>query len=592
MGIVCTLCIAWVVRADQPLNPPRRVNVIIFMTDDQGYSDLSCHGHPLLETPNMDKLSERSVRFTDFHVDPFCTPTRAALMTGRISHRTGATATYGKRNFLRRDEVLIAEHFKVSGYQTGIFGKWHLGGNYPYRPIDRGFDEWLGLGNSGLSMADDFWDNDRMNDRYWNNGKMVSRKGFSTDVYFDAAMNFLKQGKEKKIPSFVYLPTNVPHNDNHVPEAWLNPYLEKGCHEGQAAYYASISRADWNLGRLMTFLDEEKLTEETLLVFLTDNGTIIPLQKPKTKIDKISGMKGRKGSVYEGGHRVPCFISGPEKMLGKPRDVDAFTSHVDLLPTFSDLCGLTKPERDLLPLDGRSLAPLLRGNGNWDDRTLFLHSQNGNKGPAKYTEAVVMKSKWRLILNKPGDYELYQIKKDPSQVRDLADQRPGVLKKLLGEYETYWETLEHDRAFGRPILSSHAELKLTSGWQHQVRSGVRQSGQWPLEVVEAGTYRVEVCRWPREAEGAAMTEGLPPASDPDTKYIGHNTIDIPGVALDIEAVELKASGQDRLTKEVSAEAQNVVFEIELSEGLVEFEAMLIKSNGKRIGAYYVYASKK
>ena len=569
--------------------PSPKPNVIVVMTDDQGYSDLGCHGHPLLETPNMDELSARSVRFTDFHVDPFCTPTRAALMTGRMSHRTGATATYGKRNFLRRDEVLMAEYFKASGYQTGTFGKWHLGGNYPYRPMDRGFDEWLGLGNGGLSIADDFWDNDRMNDRYWHNGEMVSRNGFSTDVYFQAAMDFLKQGKQHKKPSFVYLPTNVPHNDNHVPEAWLQPYLKKGCYEVQAAYYASIQRVDWNLGRLVKFLEDENLEDTTLLVFLTDNGTVIPLRKPKTKIDKVSGRKGMKGSLYEGGHRVPCFVSGPEQLLGEPRDIDAFTSHVDLLPTFADLCGLVEPERDLLPLDGRSLKPLLTGDGSWDDRTFFLHSQNGLKGPAKYTEAVVMTPEWRLILNQPEEYELYRIKEDPSQVRDVGANRPDVVRQLLGEYDAYWETLGHDRAFERPQLSSHATLKLTAGWHRQVRKGIRQSGRWELDLAEAGTYRFELRRWPREVTGVAMTGGLPPAEDPDTKYIGNQSPDIPGVALDITAAQLRVSEQDAVMKEVSKDAESVLFDVELKEGPVDVEAMLIKGNGKRTGAYYVYA---
>ena len=177
---------------------PNKPNIVVVMTDDQGWSDLGCHGHPIVSTPNLDRMHQQSVRLTNFHVDAFCSPTRAALLTGRMSQRTGVTSTYGLRNLLRTDETILPEYFKTAGYKTGIFGKWHLGGNYPYRPIDRGFDEWLGLGNGGVGLADDLWDNDRMDDRYWHNGQIVGKDGFCTDVYFEEAMEFARQNKRNK----------------------------------------------------------------------------------------------------------------------------------------------------------------------------------------------------------------------------------------------------------------------------------------------------------------------------------------------------------------------------------------------------------
>ena len=568
-----------------------RPNVLLIMTDDQGYSDMSCHGHPILQTPHLDKLSAQSVRLTDFHVDTFCAPTRAALMTGRISHRTGATATYSQRNYLRLDETLMPEFFKASGYRTAIFGKWHLGDNYPYRPMDRGFNEWLGLGNGGLGIADDLWDNDRMNDRFWHNGEIVSRPGFSTDVYFDSAMAFMTSCKKSGKPFFTYLATNVPHRDNNVPPSWMAPFLEQGCNRDQAAYYAGITRVDWNLGRMMAFLDEEGLSKDTILIFMTDNGTIIPLREPNSLIDKVSGMKGMKGSIYEGGHRVPCFIRGPERLLGSPRDIEAFTAHVDLLPTFKALCGLQAPEGKHLPLDGRSWVPLLTGDGTWRDRTLFLHHQNGWRGPKKSTEALVMTSRWRLLFNKPGEHELYRIKEDPSQLRDVSADHPEVVASLKTAYDTFWESLGHDRPLGRPHLSKHATIKLTSGWQRQIRQGSGASGRWLLAVDDAGTYRFEVRRWPREAGRVAMTAGLPPAQDPDLEYVGHHLINVPGKALKVKAVELQLAGQDMRTKEVPNGAGFVAFDVELPAGEVELKTYLVFENGKKNGAYYVYVTK-
>lgn len=453
-----------------------RPNIIIVMTDDQGYPDMSCHGHPLVDTPNMDELSAQSVRFTGFHVDPFCSPTRAALMTGRMSGRTGVTATFGPRNFLRRDEVL------------------------------------------------------------------------------------------------------------------LKPYLDKKCHRIQAAYYASITRADWNLGRLMEFLEEEALAENTILVFLTDNGTVIPLRKPGSTVEVVSGMRGMKGDRYEGGHRVPCFMRGPEGLVGQPRDIDALTSHIDLLPTFIDLCGLQEPDRPLKPLDGRSFRPLLEGKHEWADRLLVLHHQNGPAKPRKHVRGVVLASEWRLIMEEPGKYELYKIREDRSQSHDVAAQHPEIVRKLLADYDVYWESLDVDRPLGRPVLSRESTLRLGDAWQRKIREAAPARGFWLLETREAGRYRFEVRRWPREAD-AAMRAGLPPARDPDVEYVGGNSIDVPGVAMDIEALELKLSGHETMTKEVPEDAQGVMFDVELAEGPVDLEAKYIMGDGKRTGAYYVYAWK-
>jgi arylsulfatase A-like enzyme len=569
-----------------------KYNVVLIMTDDQGYPDLGCHGNPAVRTPHMDKLAAGSVRFCDFHVNPFCSPTRAALMTGRMSDRTGVTRTNFQRNYLRRDEILMPEYFKASGYRTGIFGKWHIGGNYPYRPMDRGFDEWVGLGNNGLATTADLWDNDRMNDRYWHNGRIVRLPGFSADVYFREAMRFIRESKGEGKPFFAYIATNVPHWNWNVPSEWLTPYLET-CSRDRAAFYASISRVDWNLGRLTKLLEEEELLDDTILVFLTDNGSDVP--------DKANaytaGMRGFKGSRYEGGHRVPCFIRASEKLVGKPREIDGLTGHVDLMPTFIDLCGLRKPDRRQLPLDGRSLRPLLTGDGEWPDRMFVVHHHN-EYTPQKHLNGGIMTSAWRLIMVKPDKFELYRIKEDRGQKTDVAAEYPDVVERLLKGYDEHWSSLRLDRPLERPVMSRHATLRLSSDLavdrarieQRAVRQGVAMQLKWLLEAAEKGRYRLEVRRWPREAD-AAMTAGLPPAGDPDLEYIGRTgwKTDIPGVALEIEEVELKLSGRKTLRKRVTPVAKRIVFEVDLDDGEVDLEAWFVLKGGKRIGAYFVYA---
>jgi len=572
----------------------RPLNVIVVMTDDQGYPDLGVHGNPVIRTPHMDSLAAESVRFTDFHVNPFCSPTRAALLTGRTSDRTGVTRTNFQRNYLRRDEVLMPEFFQASGYRTGIFGKWHVGGNYPYRPIDRGFDRWIGLGNNGLATTSDLWNNDRLDDRYWSDGQIVARPGFCTDVYFDEAMRFMEAARAQGTPFFAYIATNVPHWDWNVRPEWLKPYEGIDPPE-RACFYASIERVDWNLGRLVELLSDTGLAGRTLLVFLTDNGTDVPGKQTAYS----AGMRGHKGSLYEGGHRVPCFFRGPRAVIGKPRDVDAFTAHVDLLPTFVDLCGLTAPAREHLPWDGRSLRPLLSGDGAWPDRTLVMHVHNHLEQPKKGVNAVVMTSKWRLINGK----ELYEIRQDRAQQHDVAAKHPEVVEMLRDAYDEHWAELAWDEhPPERPVLGGPGSptLRLTPDltqngnfiWQHAVREGRRlEPPVWLLDVERAGEYRFELRRWPREVD-RPMTAPLPPNHDDGLIYCGHanSTTAVPGKAMPIASVELRLSTGSVLRAPVPPDARSVSFDVELPAGPLDVEAWLLDHRGERLtGAYYVYA---
>ena len=413
--------------------PTDRPNVILIMTDDQGYGDLSCHGNPIIRTPNLDRLHAESVRLTNFHVDPTCSPTRSALMTGRYSHRVKVWHTIMGRNYLRRGEITSAEVFRQSGYRTGHFGKWHLGGEYPYRPIDRGFDAWVGHGDGGTGTANDYWGNDKFNDTYQRNGKQEKFNGFCTDIYFNETMKFIKSVKGD--PFFVYLATNVPHLPWNVPKDWVDSYRGK-TDIATACFFASISRMDMNLGRLRQFLRDEGLDRNTILVYLTDNGT--------SGGDKVfnAGMRSKKGSVYDGGHRVPCFIRWPDGGVAVGKDVDHVTAHIDLLPTLVELCGLKKP-RDVA-YDGTSLAPLLKDPATpWPDRALVVESQR-IPYPEKWRQCAVMTDRWRLV----NGQELYDLPLDPGQRKDVAKDHPEGVKRLRHVYETYWrEVSQGDRCY-------------------------------------------------------------------------------------------------------------------------------------------------
>ena len=574
-------------------------NVILIMTDDQGYGDLACHGNPIIKTPNLDELHSESVRFTDFHVNPFCSPTRAALLTGRMSDRTHVRTTVYSRNHLNRGETTMAEFFKASGYRTGHFGKWHLGRNYPYRPMDRGFDQWVGHGDGGTGTSSDYWGNDKMNDSYWRNGKWEKFEGFSADIYFDEAMKFIGQAKDD--PFFIYLATNVPHGPMNVLMEWREPYEDLDI-EGSTPWgdtkdlYATLSRFDFNIGRLREYLSGNGLAENTILIFLTDNGSANGTQVFN------AGMRGGKGSVYEGGHRVPCFIHWPSGGIDKGIDIARLTAHTDLLPTLIDLCKLNTPERGHLEFDGRSLVPLLENiDGDWNDRLILMHVQNVREVPVKGMNTVLATEKWRFVNGK----ELYEIKADPGQKNDISDQYPDVVAALSKKYEDHWNELQMGyHPYPRPIIGSvhDDETWLTSDalildhtqphiWsQRHVVQGAANSGFWPVEMAVEGLYQFDVRRWPKELNhpiGASL-----PSEESSDIFMNGIPVRV-GEGKSIPAVKVVLRVGDREEeKEIGPEDVSALFELDLQPGPNKVRAWLIDAEGREQGAYYVYVRLK
>jgi len=532
-------------------------NVILVMTDDQGYGDLGCHGNDVIVTPNLDELYGQSIRLTDFHVDPTCSPTRSALMTGHYSSRTGVWHTIMGRSLLGRDEVTIADVFSASGYRTGIFGKWHLGDNYPYRPQDRGFQEVLIHGGGGVGQGPDYWGNDYFDDTYFHNGTAKKFEGYCTDVWFDGAMKFIEANKNR--PFFCYVPTNAPHGPYNVADKYSKPYRDKGVKDNQANFYGMITNIDENMGRLMRRLKELDLEQDTILIFMTDNGT---------SGSYAGGMRGK----------IPFFVRWPGGRLKGPGDVDRLSAHIDVLPTLIDLCGLKKPAG--VKFDGDSLAPLFKGDADrWPDRTVLVHSQR-IEHPEKWRKSTVMTQRWRLINGK----ELYDIQADPAQKKDIADANPQVVEELRLSYERWWADLSKgfdkyceivigsDKQNPTRLMSHDCHGPNPAWSQGAVRSGSRANGFWAVEIQRDGRYEFELRRWPKEAD-APINEAI-----------------AGGKAITATKARLKVAGED-LNLPVAQDAHCVTFQVELKAGSTRLQTWFTDDNGTSRGAYYVYAKR-
>ncbi|MHC4753922.1 MAG: arylsulfatase [Planctomycetota bacterium] len=468
-------------------------NVILVMTDDQAYGDFSCHGHPILKTPNIDALYDQSVRLTDFHVDPSCAPTRAALMTGRYAARAGVWDTSCGRQILRSDEVTMADVFRKNGYRTAIFGKWHLGHNYPYLPENRGFDEAFIHYSGGVVRAPNYLGNDYFDDTYFRNGMPEKANGYCTDVWFREAKQFIARNRNR--PFFLYIPTNAPHKPYIVDEKYSKPYLEKGVPQDHALYFGMCANIDENVGLLREHLRDIGLEKNTIFIFLTDNGGTGVFDLSKKYHGFVisgynAGMRGGKQSMYDGGHRVPCFIRWPGGRIGsRPgRDIEQLTAHFDLFPTLIELCNLKGAEN--IRFDGTSLVPLLRQKHvKWPERKLVV-AVNRNENPARWHRTAILTERWRLI----NGQELYDIGADPEQRHDIAAKQQDVVADLRQFYDEHWKDIstrfgEYCRlvigaAEANPtILSSHSRLETTQ----RIAVKVVRSGEYEITLMQNRT---------------------------------------------------------------------------------------------------------
>ncbi|GMQ25351.1 sulfatase-like hydrolase/transferase [Algoriphagus sp. oki45] len=460
-------------------------NIVLILTDDQGYGDLGIHGNVVVKTPNLDRLAGESARFERFYVSPLCAPTRASLLTGRYHLRTGVVSVSKGLETMDADEYTLAELFRDNGYRTGIFGKWHNGQHYPNHPLAQGFEEFTGF-SAG------HWSN-YFDTHLEKNGEEKVFEGYLPDVLTDEALDFIRKNEDQ--PFFTYLPLNTPHSPHQVPDRFFDPYKAVGLSDELAAIYGMVENIDWNVGRVMNLLNELGLEENTLVIFLTDNG-------PNGQRFNAE-MKGVKGSVHEGGVRVPSFWRWKGKI--QPQEISTAAAHIDVMPTLTDLFGLEKKEGK--PWDGVSLVPLFEG-GEIPYRSIFSHVAQLDK-ELKDRPGAIRKDSLLLTLL-PNGSELYDLKNDPNQLVNLAPGKLELVSSLEKEYRDWWqevtEEIEMDRQI--PISDLAPEIALPTyeaelkgdlkffeghGWaQDWVTNWKNDSDSlvWNLNVIDSGEFEV------------------------------------------------------------------------------------------------------
>lgn len=587
------------------VNADDRPNVILILTDDQGYGEFSCNGNPIASTPSIVCLAKEGVRFVDFHVSPMCTPTRGQLMSGLDAFRNGAINVSSGRTLLRPELKTMANMFQDAGYRTGHFGKWHLGDNYPFRPEDRGFDEALWFPSSHINSVPDYWDNDYFEDTYVHNTKREKYQGYCTDVFFDEAMKWVGNSQDDR-PFFAYIALNAAHWPWFVPDSYrdsirdaisanseslktLGPNRKKDL----VSFLAMGANIDANVGRLDQFLESTGQKDNTIVVFLTDNGSTMGIHYYNAQ------MRGSKTTLWEGGHRVPCFIRWPNG-IASPGDIDTLSHVQDLMPTLADLCGIESH----LPanLDGTSLRPVIDDRQQkLADRMLVINYSRMPSFKVTYTTenpaipqrdgACVMWKQWRLIENR----ELYDVEQDIHQDHDVAAIHPEIVSKMRLHLEQWWEEVRHDVLEPqRVILGSDQENPLLlSGceWldvfvdqQVQIRRGVLKNGAWHVIVDQPGLYEFELRRWPRESE-LKLNMGCPRMEVTDGTFVA-------GTALPIRKAKLRI-GEKFTPINLPNETHTAFLTTQrLAKGPIEIQSYFLDEDGKDIcGAYYLYVKR-
>ncbi len=553
-------------------------NVILIMTDDQGYGDVPGHGNPVLKTPELDKLREQSVRFTDFHVAPMCTPTRGQLMSGMDAMRNGATEVNGSRSMLRNDLKIIPQYFAEAGYATGMFGKWHLGDSYPFAPRFRGFDEVLRHRDWGITSLADYWGNTYFDPVLEHNGMDKKYNGYCTDIYFSEAMKWMLRCHRKGQPFFAYIPTNTPHVPEQVAGKYSDTY--QGTYDGKEIphnFFGMIANIDENIGKLEVFLHDQGLRDNTILLFLTDNGT----QSAKAMQIFNAGMRSKKTSLYEGGHRVPLFVRWIDGRLVHGSDISELAQVQDILPTLADLCGL---DLSGASLDGNSLSGLLKGEQmELEDRMCVIQYLWREADGEKWQNAAVMKDKWRMI----GGEELYNIADDPGQEKNVIDSYPEVARKMSAHYDEWYEGI-------RPIFDQRESIIVGSDRENPVKiyssdwvdvycgnsralKEANAISYWELEVARTGEYEIELRRWAEES-GKALTDSYDATS-------GEGAIPVAKARLQV--------GDFDQTVDTRPEDTFVRFSANLPKGKTELTASFLDTQGKVIcGATYLKITRK
>jgi len=484
------MCITNAVLAAGPNAPNNVPNIVLIITDDQGYAPVGRHGHPWLKTPNLDALYDTSTRFSRFLVSPTCSPTRSAMMTGRHSMRNGVTHTILERERMTLDAVTLPQVLQQAGYATGIFGKWHLGDEEDYQPHRRGFSETFIHGGGGIGQAYDCSCADAPGNSYFNpvirrNGQFVKTQGFCTDVFFSAATHWIGKARNADKPFFAYISTNAPHGPFLAPKSAKQRFLDCGFGDEQAAFYGMIENIDDNTGRLMKQLEEWSLLPNTVIIFMSDNGMTgggsgrpgVAMGKQPDGTEMFpynAGMRGLKGSTDEGGVRVPFFVRWDGHWPAN-RDVDSIAGDIDIFPTLAAVAGAALPDSQV---EGRSLVPLLAdSDAAWPDRYLFTHVGRWPVGdePNNYQWKTfsVRNQRFRLVNNN----QLFNMDADPGQLQNVIDQHPEVVTEMRTAYDAWWKET-------RPMMVNEAvPMSKTRPFHELYEAQLMQTGipEWKMD---------------------------------------------------------------------------------------------------------------
>lgn len=490
----------------------KKPNVLFILTDDQGYGDLACHGNPWLKTPNIDSFFEESCHLDNFHVGPTCAPTRSGLMTGHYANSTGVWHTIGGRSLLRSDEWTLSTSLHDAGYKTGIFGKWHLGDSAPYRPEDRGFDKVVVHGGGGISQTPDYWGNDYFDDTYREDGEYKKFNGYCTDVFTGEAKKFISESVNQDKPFFCYLAFNAPHSPYNVADKYADQYRGK-VEENRARFYGMITNIDENIGKIRKFIEDLNIEKNTIVIFMTDNGSSKALTYDKDgniKEGYNAGLRGLKDSEYDGGHRVPFFIRYPELSIEGNKTIHTLCANVDFMPTILDLCDINVKGHTF---HGVSLKKELLGKkSELDDRFIVTDSQRV-PNPIKWRKSCVMKGDYRLINGR----ELYDLADDLAQEHNIADQNPELVKTFCEAYEKWWKLVSVKFSDAIPLYMRKKNILTSHDWrgdadncvwnQGLIRAAKKTRGGWEILVEETGLYSLKFFRWPVET-GYVIGQGI------------------------------------------------------------------------------------
>ncbi len=493
-------------------------NIVLILTDDQGYWDMGSYGNPTIETPVMDQLARDGVRLTHFYCSPLCTPSRSSLLTGRHYHRTGAFDTDGGYCAMHLDEVTVADVLQAQGYRTGLVGKWHLGFYMKYHPNARGFQDFFGFWRDGMMHR--YFDPDQ--ELYFNK-ELVEASGYCTDIFTDQAIDFIERNREQ--PFFLYLAYNASHHPYEVPDRYLQKYLRKGLElDYDARIYGTIDCIDENLGRLLKAIDDYGLRKRTIVIFLSDNGGM--------SRHFTAGLRATKSTVYEGGIRVPFLARWPGKFPAGAT-VDAMAQHIDVLPTLCEITGAPLPAGR--KIDGKSILPLLTHGGGESPHRYTYHQltrvapalvvpspeqaalcRYEDQGPWPHwaiRDAAGHKVVARTVGNPPAlQFELYDLSTDPGEAHDLASQFPDRVRELREEFAKWFAEVTAGQDFQPPPIQVGREdenpvsldlnyrnatsQKLRVSTRHFNRNVIDNCSQtgdsitWPIEVVRSGRYAV------------------------------------------------------------------------------------------------------